>query len=1224
MDASDSGRDLIPVKEKRDDTIKPFPTEFDRTVRIERHAISNIAHDELEDKYLRLHDEHILLKKYARKQEDKIKKLATKLTRLVNDKKRLEQDGGIGNKKRDVEMEELIQDLQDKVRDVEKQNCQLREKLLVAKQQALVRAKKPTGYRYVSSRIDSGRSKPGTPSRTGSPATRISYFHPSSRVSPSSALPNYAWGLVEEARNEIKNLEEMINSLRSQLDIYEQENEILKEQLKLKEFEYNEELMNLKSQLTHGQKQHVQENMDLIQLHREVKRKSSKMASLQAQYNDLDEKIKSLKMSNDLLLKEIDKLNKLLREAQNKNLELQEELGKASSIERKMIQFQEQINDLSNENKILKESNQKLIDSALGEERYQQYESRESTFKQQISKLEETLKADLNEKEKLLAQLTEVKEENSKFKIKYKELEDDYNLYKNKFEELENKMKIFNKEADIDISELEEALEFIQRKKLEGITVNKLYDKEEKDLKSQLQQSQIDHAETIAELDKIRNMLVIQYKINKDYEAEIEAINKKSLQMEKEYKTKLEECSYLLEMRETRLKKLERELNDIAFGTKQYKTQSLDSNAKDPERTVELERGQNLFEIHISSLSLTNDGLRALKDSNPSTFVTWTFYEFELQTTPILKGSKPRYNSTSQYIVTADDFFLHYLSWGTAKVELHQAIGLEYNTIATSEMTFKKLLDQPHDRLHDSLELIGCKDGEQNILYGILDYWIRMHIQMDQAITLYKERCKALGYLGNNQNIVKTALKTLDSNKSNWNENKVNELHIKILCCNGLQGKNNNTQPSPYCVYKFFNLPDQDTAIIPSSNNPEFHDHKSFPLVISKDLDSYLRNQNMEIYVFDDTDLEPSSYIGKAQISLLPLTENKPIQGVYDLINVNKKNCGTIDVAIYWQSSYISPETNVNTILRNRASFEKEILNDDITESHLIHVKESIPSPSTSVSKKEASVNGNSPEMTPVKEKPKIMPRKSLKSLSSEESPKSIGKTKDSPISKSSIDKQKEMKTTNGTKTEIKSPKHYKQVSFEVSESTDETDNEDIVVSKLSPKSSSSQVGDSVVIIVSHLQFNEEASVLHDSNVKLLFVEYRFLDYPSEELETPFALPKPSSSQKITFNFRKVFYFDVIHADKREKLKNLLQSETEEESSIMFTVVSEPPEDRQDMDCEDVGYSFFNLKEILIKEEDFIDHEIKIVDANEQNTVIGKLTITIEAFRTFKTILDEN
>ncbi|XP_023225697.1 protein fantom-like [Centruroides sculpturatus] len=602
MDASDSGRDLIPVKEKKDDTVKQFPSELDRTFRIERHAISHIDHDDLEDKYLRLHDEHILLKKYARKQEDKIKKLATKLSRLINDKKRLEQEGGTGNRKRDVEMEELVQDLQDKVREVEKQNCQLREKLLIAKQQALIHAKRPSGYRYVTPRVDSGRSKPGTPSRTGSPATRLSYFHPSSRVSPSSALPNYAWSLVEEARNEIKHLEETVNSLRSQLDIVEQENEILKEQLKLKEFEYNEELLNLKSQLTQGQKQHVQENMDLIQLHREVKRKSSKMANLQAQYNDLDEKIKSLKMSNDLLLKETDKLNKLLREEQNKNLELQEELGKASSIERTMIQFQEQITDLTNENKILKESNQKLIDSALGEERYQHYESRESTFKQQITKLEATLKADLKEKETLLANLAEMKEENSQFKIKCKELEENYSHYKSKFEELENKMNLFNKETDIDILQLEEALDLIQRRKLDVANTDKSNEKEEKDLKAELQQSQIDHAETIAELDKTRNMLVVQYKINKDYEAEIETIKKKTEQMEKEYQTKLEEYNYLLEMRETRLKKLERELNDIAYGTNKYKIQTAD--LEDQENVVELERGKNLLEIHINSVIL--------------------------------------------------------------------------------------------------------------------------------------------------------------------------------------------------------------------------------------------------------------------------------------------------------------------------------------------------------------------------------------------------------------------------------------------------------------------------------------------------------------------------------------------------------------------------------------------------------------------------------------------
>ena len=45
---------------------------------------------ELEDRYLRLLEENVVLKKHAVKQDEKIKKLATKLIRVMSDKKRLE------------------------------------------------------------------------------------------------------------------------------------------------------------------------------------------------------------------------------------------------------------------------------------------------------------------------------------------------------------------------------------------------------------------------------------------------------------------------------------------------------------------------------------------------------------------------------------------------------------------------------------------------------------------------------------------------------------------------------------------------------------------------------------------------------------------------------------------------------------------------------------------------------------------------------------------------------------------------------------------------------------------------------------------------------------------------------------------------------------------------------------------------------------------------------
>ena len=56
--------------------------------------------------------------------------MATKLLRLVNDRKRQDQEGGGKVRKvRDVEAEEILEETQAKVRDLEKQNDLLKNKV---------------------------------------------------------------------------------------------------------------------------------------------------------------------------------------------------------------------------------------------------------------------------------------------------------------------------------------------------------------------------------------------------------------------------------------------------------------------------------------------------------------------------------------------------------------------------------------------------------------------------------------------------------------------------------------------------------------------------------------------------------------------------------------------------------------------------------------------------------------------------------------------------------------------------------------------------------------------------------------------------------------------------------------------------------------------------------------------------------------------------------------
>jgi protein fantom len=344
-------------------------------------------------------------------------------------------------------------------------------------------------------------------------------------------------------------------------------------------------------------------------------------------------------------------------------------------------------------------------------------------------------------------------------------------------------------------------------------------------------------------------------------------------------------------------------LNDIAYGTRQVKvtpdlgdkksgrrgsfsfvgTPSIDM--LDHNLIANLERGQNIFEIHLTKLTLSDEAIRILNETDPSTFCTIEFFEHELQTTPVVQGRKPEFNFTSQYIVKVDDFFLHYLQKETTTIELHQAIGSDYTTKAACQISFRELIDKQTPRLHGAASLLCVSGNNMGVSFGTIEYWARLIVPVDEAFRLYKERTKALGYLSTNR---KAANQHENQQKNKESSaNNMNELKINVLRCAKLNLDNKQTQPSPYCVYRFYDFNDHDTEIIASSNYPEFNDHKSFAVPMDMDLDKYLKKEFLEIYVFDDNELESSGlYLGMAKIPLISLAHDNDIKGTFELKQV--------------------------------------------------------------------------------------------------------------------------------------------------------------------------------------------------------------------------------------------------------------------------------------------------------------------------------------------------
>ncbi|KAM6057942.1 protein fantom isoform 2-T3 [Chlamydotis macqueenii] len=1229
-----------------------------------RQAVSRISREELEDRFLRLHDENILLKQYANKQEDKIKRMATKLIRIVNDKKRSEQVGG-GPKRRGqaVELEEMIEHLQDRVRELEKQNESLRSKLISTKQQLQIQGHRPCPYSYVQPRINTGLKKVSEAAGVPEQAKKGMRFQDVEIRSPNLMLPRCGQSQLEDPRGEIRNLETVIESQRERIEELEHAREILMSQLRRKGKEVEESVLRMKEQETASQRLNIRDNVEMIKVRKELVEKSNALSAMEGKFLQLQENQRNLKTVHDALIAKGDELNLQLKEERLKCLHLEKELQSVTISNRRTEELQERINDLEKEKELVKENYDKLYNSVFSMTHEQQWKLKEQQLKLQIAKLETAIESDLADKNEILDKIKVERDQNEKLMQENRDLQLCYLEHKQQLDELKNHMKFLTKESDIDVAELNEALLLIKvRKQQKNGDLMFLEKKDDirKDLEHSMQELQLTHAETVQELEKTRNMLILQHKINKDYQTEVEAVTKKMESLQKDYELKMEQYVHLLDIRAARIRKLEAQLRDIVYGTKPHKSR-LEILPRDPvdefDETLHLERGENLFEIHISKVIFSSGAMHAFRDHEPATFCTYAFYDFELQTTPVVCGHAPLYDFTSQYLVQADDCFLHYIQQNSMTLEVHHAYGTAYETVAACQLKFQEILETS-GKIYSTANLYGIKGNVQN--YGTVEYWIRLRVPMDQAIHLYKERSKALGYMTSNfrpceqpsQQILRTA------QVSTSTDGHLNELHITIKCCNNLQSRKKHLQPNPYVVYKFFDFADHDTPIIPSSSNPQIDDHMCFQVPMNADLDRYLKSESLTFYVFDDDETEEGAYVGKANVPLISLAHDRSISGTFELTDSERRATGTITVELKWKLVYQPPSgspmaANLVNYIPNEKSVatklpgEKKKQIPALSPSFTSSVSKPTPKPrqrTAQADKKVSFLDLSAIQMAGSVVETNMELRKKTKASTV----KSVSEHVVHEVKQERLADDKVKKMAEEIQQEEEHPSHLSEgqladessvTSGDEAEITEElepedqadrqgsdaiesiiTDSDDCIVS--SPISKDiKQATEKMRIEIISLSLTESQIPSHET-IHQLFVECRLHNFLAEE--TPLSLPRPTSGQRIHYN-----YSNVVHVDKannrarREYLKSMLLKPDLHTDRLQFTVVSDPTDDKQDVECEDIGFAYVSLREIFQKQRDVIEQDIDVFDSEDDSAVIGKLKVTVEALQVLRSVYEE-
>ncbi|XP_068452620.1 protein fantom isoform X2 [Clinocottus analis] len=1183
-----------------------------------RQDVSRLSREELEDRFLRVHDETLVLKQRIHKQEDTIKKLGTKLMRLVKDRGRMEQlargaggvpagcgqrgAGGVlvGCGQRDVEMEELLEELQEKVRSLQAENEGVRRRLLLAKQQLIAsHSRRAAPYGRMPPRVNSSLKKPGgaTP-----PPQAPSKSSEGGARPPTGLLPRFGHSLLEEAREEVRNLERLMELQRIHMEEAQAEAEQLREELRRKEAQYQDRLLQVRDQHTSRLRSQVHGNVEMIRLQKQLSIRTDRTAELEGRFLQLQESQRVLKVSHEAAMLKVDQLSAQLKAERQKSLDLEGHLQTGSICRLQLDQLQDRVSELEQERDLLKDHNDQLVHRALDGSQQQRTQTQEQQL--QIAQLEAALKADLQDKNQILDQISAERDSNRKLTEDNRRLHLEMEELKQQLE----KLQVCSKE-ELHKDDLTQALLLLQKQSQSG-DLGFLQEVQEGG-GAELRAA---HAETIQELQKTRNLLLMEARISQDYQAELQAALEKMAADRAACELQLQRQAALLESKTTRVQRLEAQLLGVAYSSNSSAVTAgvcdedeaagvCDEDeaagvCDEDEAAGVLGEGENLVELQVVGASLSPAALQIL-GSEPRTFCTYSFYLFEPHATPVATGRAPVYGFTSRYVVTEDERLRGFLRGGGLTLELHQALGLDWRTRATGRIPMLPLLQRGH--VTGSLPLVGV--SEETRSFGSLDYWMRLKVPMTEL---------------NHQQQV-PGVQVPGVQPGSWNE-----LLITVHRCRDLKGSGGSRRPSPYVVYKFYDFPDYPTPTVQDCCHPVLDHLKSFSVPVDADLDRYLRAEALQLYVFDDKEEQMDTYLGKSRVPLLPLTRDQGVTGAFPLTDPSGLAAGLIEVTLKWRSSYVPPSAS---IMATEEEEEEEALQEEgRPPASLPEASGSKAEPTElrlrtraqdgPAAKKVSFVDPLPPEDQEDQEEQVSSARPhSAAEEEEEEEQEEEEEEEESHFSEGQLDPAA-----------APSPSDDSEVSEDMVEDTEDltevspSDSDDGIVHGRTAERKPSQ---RVRVEVVSLSLRPESRASLDDSVVRLFVEYSLLDLPTEE--TPLALPKPARGKSINYNYSKVVPVDSEnHAARRQLLRRVLQGRNPLMERIRFTVVSEPPEEEeQERECEDVGVAFIRIPEILERQQDLTETSLEVVDVEDSSQVVGSLIVTVEGLEALQAIMED-
>uniref|UniRef100_A0A7E4WAL6 C2 domain-containing protein n=1 Tax=Panagrellus redivivus TaxID=6233 RepID=A0A7E4WAL6_PANRE len=396
-----------------------------------------------------------------------------------------------------------------------------------------------------------------------------------------------------------------------------------------------------------------------------------------------------------------------------------------------------------------------------------------------------------------------------------------------------------------------------------------------------------------SELEKLRNLLMLQHRINDRQKQEIAVMNDINANNKQQYEKKLAEFVLELNRRAKRIQILENQLHSIAIGEISEVDRALLPDKFIPQTLSDLTNiSTTEMSLRLTKLTLTGEA------KFETVFLSLEFFDFELETTPLLAGPEAVFEYVAVYEVVVSNLFVHYLETEGLTIELFEVNGVNYHRRAVGVISLKKLLEtETPARISGKQRLT---DPDSKAVIGVLEYNLDVPVNLVKALKAQKRRLTASSYLPvSDKDIPK---------------NVYNELEIAILRASGLDKLTPSKTPSTYVAYQIYDLQPHMTTTQAANPNPEYNDVRGFNLPMGAALHRYLKSDEVQLFIVEEDRANPTKQkaIGSVTLPMFALARNQVIKGSFPLMDSDgQMTSATLDVSLSWREAYTFNDENL-------------------------------------------------------------------------------------------------------------------------------------------------------------------------------------------------------------------------------------------------------------------------------------------------------------------------